>query len=147
MPVLQISSYICTFAGFYLPASGYKIDPSIIEVITTYPTLSSWSNLYSFISLVNQLSTSTNTIAMLLAPLYPYWASQHEVLWSSYYQETILHVKTSLTTSPMLSFYDINKPIRLSTDCTDCTDASRQGLAFILQHKTGDTWTFVQADS
>ena len=64
-----------------------------------------------------------------------------EFIWSNYYQEAFVQVKISLTTSPKLSFYDINKPTRLSTD------ASRQGLGFILQQKTGDTWTLVQASS
>ena len=57
-----------TFAGFQVSASGYKIDPTIIEAITSYPTPSSQSDLCLFIGLVNQLSTSTNTIATLLAP-------------------------------------------------------------------------------
>ena len=130
-----------TFAGFQLSASGYKIDSSIIEAITNYPTPSSRSDLRSFIGLVNQLSTSTNTIATLLAPLRPLLSTKNEFLWSNHHQEAFVQVKTSLTTSPMLSFYDINKPTRLSTD------ASRHGLGFILQQKTGDTWTLIQAGS
>ena len=39
----------------------------------------------------------------------------------------INQVKKSLTTLPLLSFFDINKPTRL------CTDTSRQRLGFILQ--------------
>ena len=115
-----------TFAGFQLSASGYKIDSSIIEAITNYPTPSSRSDLRSFIGLVNQLSTSTNTIATMLAPLRPLLSTKNEFLWSNHHQEAFVQVKTSLTTSPMLSFYDINKPTRLSTD------ASRHGLGFIL---------------
>ena len=41
----------------------------------------------------------------------------------------------------MLSFFDISKPTKLSRD------ASRQGLGFVLQQKTGDKWTLVQAGS
>ena len=42
----------------------------------------------------------------------------------------------------MLSFFDMTKPTRL------CTDASRQGLGFVLQQcDTSGTWTFVQAGS
>ena len=41
----------------------------------------------------------------------------------------------------MLFFFDISKPTKLSTD------ASRRGLGFILQQKTGDKWMLVQAGS
>ena len=131
-----------TFAGFQLSSSGYKIDPSIIEAITKYPTPTSRSDLCSFIGLVNQLSTSTNTLATLLDPLRPLLSTKNEFLWSSYHQEAAFsHIKTSLTTTPMLSFFDISKPTKLSTD------ASRRGLGCVLQQKTGPKWTLVQAGS
>ena len=53
-----------------------------------------------------------------------------------------MKAKGSLTTAPTLSFFDLNKPTRL------CTNASRQGLGFILQQRSKDsTWTLVQAGS
>ena len=130
-----------TFAGFQLSSDGYKIDPSIIEAITKYPTPISRSDLRSFIGLVNQLSTSTNTLATLLAPLRPLLSVKTEFLWSDQHQEAFSNIKTSLTTSPLLSFFDINHTTRLSTD------ASRQGLGFILEQKSGDKWTLIQAGS
>ena len=50
-----------TFAGFQLSASGYQIDESITEAISKYPIPTSHTELRSFIGLINQLSTSTNT--------------------------------------------------------------------------------------
>ncbi len=44
--------------------------------------------------------------------------------------------------APTLPFFDSGKATRL------CTDASRQGLGFVLQQKTAnDTWTLIQAGS
>ena len=123
-----------TFAGFQLSSHGYKVDPSITEAITKYPTPTTRSNLCSFMGLVNQLSTSTHTLASLLMPLRPLLSTKNEFLWYSHHQEAFTNIKTSLTTSPLLSFFDMTKPTRLSTD------ASRQGLGFILQQKTGDEW-------
>ena len=122
-----------TFAGFQLSSSGYKIDPSIIEAITKYPTPTSRSDLRSFIGLVNQLSTSTNRLATLLDPLRPLLSTKNEFLWSSYHQEAFSHIKTSLTTTPMLSFFDISKPTKLSTD------ASRRGLGSGYYNKKPET--------
>ena len=45
-------------------------------------------------------------------------------------------------TAPMLAFFDSNRKMRLSTD------ASRQGLGFVLQQEQPDkTWALVQAGS
>ena len=130
-----------TFAGFQLSADGYQVNPSITAAITAYPSPTNRSELRSFMGLVNQLSTSTNTLATLLGPLRPLLSTKNEFLWSTTQEEALTQVKKSLTTPPLLSFFDINRPTRL------CTDASRQGLGFILQQKTADKWTLIQAGS
>ena len=130
-----------TFAGFQLSSSGYKIDPAITEAITKYPMPANRSDLRSFIGLVNQLSTCTNTLATLLTSFRPLLSTKNEFLWSNHHQEAFATIKKSLTTSPVLSFFDMTKPTRLSTD------ASRQGLGFVLQQQTGEEWTLVQAGS
>ena len=130
-----------TFAGFQLSADGYQVDPSITAAITAYPSPTNRSELRSFIGLVNQLSRSTNTLATLLGPLRPLLSTKNEFLWSTTQEEALSQVKKTLTTPRLLSFFDINKPTRL------CTDASRQGLGFILQQKTADKWTLIQAGS
>ena len=68
-------------------------------------------------------------------------STKNELLWSTTQKEAFTQVKKSLTTPPLLSFFDINRPTRL------CTDASRQGLGFILQQKMADKWTLIQAGS
>ena len=74
-----------TFAGFQLSSHGYKVDPSITEAITKYPTPTTRSDLRSFMGLVNQLSTSTHTLASLLTPLRPLLSTKNEFLWSSHH--------------------------------------------------------------
>ena len=59
------------FAGFQLSSDGYRIDPSITEALTQFPTPANRSDLQSFFGLVNQLSSSTDTVAQLLLPLRP----------------------------------------------------------------------------
>ena len=130
-----------TFAGFQLSSSGYKIDPAITEAITKYPKPANQSDLHSFIGLVNQLSTCTNILEALFTPLRPLLSTINEFLWSDHHQEAFTNIKKSLTASPLLSFFDMTKPTRLSTD------ASRQRLGFVLQQLTGEEWTLVQAGS
>jgi hypothetical protein len=130
-----------TFAGFRLSAEGYQIDPAITQAISNFPTPSNRTDLRSFIGLVNQLSFSTSAIATLLAPLRPLLRTRNEFTWSEEFEQNFNNIRETLTAAPTLCYFDYTKPTRLSTD------ASRQGLGFILQQKTGDTWSLIQAGS
>ena len=131
-----------TFAGFQLSSEGYQIDPAITEAISKFPTPTNRSDLRSFFGLVNQLSSSTDTIAELLSPMRSLLSTKNEFVWSSEHDQALAHAKTHLTGAPTLAFFDAKKPTRL------CTDASRQGLGFILQQQspTGK-WVLIQAGS
>ena len=62
-------------------------------------------------------------------------------MWSPSHTTAFKTAKESLTTQPVLSYFDITKPTRLSTD------ASRQGLGYILQQQHGSKWSLIQAGS
>ena len=130
-----------SFAGFHLSQDGYHIDDSIITAISKFPTPVNRTDLRSFIGLVNQLSSSTPTLVGLLAPLRPLLSTKNDFLWSTSLTDAFESVKQSLTSAPTLSYFDPDSLTRL------CTDASRQGLGFVLQQKREDTWTLVQAGS
>ena len=130
-----------SFAGFLLSKDGYQIDPAITKAITNFPTPSSRTALRSFIGLVNQLSSSTSTIAHLLSPFRPLLSTKNEFTWSEEFQSAFEEIKNSITSTPVVSYFDLTKPTRL------CTDASGQGLGFVLQQKHDETWRLVQAGS
>ena len=130
-----------TFAGFVLSGEGYKVDTSITEAISKFPTPSNCTDLRSFIGLTNQLSASTSAVAGLLAPLRPLLSTKNDFTWATEHNQAFDNAKKSLTVAPTLAFFDTNKPTRL------CTDASRQGLGFILQQKNKERWALVQAGS
>jgi len=125
----------------YVSARGYQVDKSVTDAIPHYPTPTSHTDLRSFIGLVNQFSFSTDTIASLLSLLRPLLSTKNEFLWAPSHDEAFSRVKASLTAPPVLSFFSVSNATRLSTD------ASKQGLGFILQLKTGDKWTLIQAGS
>ena len=60
-----------TFAGFILSGEGYQISSSITEASSGFPKPSNCTDPRSFFGLANQLSTSTDAVAPLLAPLRP----------------------------------------------------------------------------
>ena len=90
---------------------------------------------------MNQLSSSTNVVASLLTPFIALLSTKNEFIWSPCHDTAFTAAKQSLTTQPTLSYFDLTKPTRLSTD------ASWQGLGYILQQLHGDTWSLVQAGS
>ena len=93
-----------TFAGFQLSADGYQIDASITQAISNFPSPSNRKDLRSFIGLINQLSSSTSTIATLLAPLRPLLSTKNEFVWSEEFEKAFNSVKKSLTAAPTLDF-------------------------------------------
>ena len=92
-----------TFAGFLLYADGYEVDPTITEAISRYPAPTSHTELRSFIGLVNQLSSSTNTVATLLAPFRPLLSTKNEFAWSPSHATAFKTVKESLTIQTILT--------------------------------------------
>ena len=107
-----------------------------------YRSTSQLSNSDKSYRLVNQLSSSTDTVAQLLLPLWPLLSTKHEYVWLAEHDQVFARVKEHLIDIPTLAYFNMTKPTRL------CTDASRQGVGFILQQQsdTGE-WTLVQAGS
>ena len=99
------------------------------------------TDLCAFCGLANQLSASTATLADLMALLRPLLSTKNEFVLSPDLDKAFVSAKQALTSAPTVSFFDPDKPTRL------CTDASRQGLGFVLQQKNGDNWALVQAGS
>ena len=130
-----------TFAGFALSAQGYSVDKSITDAISSFPTPTNRTDLRAFCGLANQLSASTAALANLLAPLRPLLSTKNEFMWSPDIEKAFCTAKQALTSAPTVSYFDLNKPTRL------CTDASRQGLGFVLQQQNGGNWALIQAGS
>ena len=131
-----------SFAGFYISAEGYRVDPNIIEAITSFPTLTTRTDLRSFFGLANQLAASTDQIAKLLEPMRPLLSLKSEFAWSSMHEQALSKAKEHLASAPTLAFFDMNKQTRI------CTDASRQGVGFVLQQQTPiGKWALIQAGS
>ena len=124
-----------------LSSQGFNIDKSRTDAISNFPTPANRTDLHAFFGLANQLSASTATLANLLAPLRPLLSTKNEFAWSPNFDKAFISAKQALTSAPTVSFFDPDKPTRL------CTDASHQGLGFVLQQKNGDNWALIQAGS
>ena len=131
-----------TFAGLLLTAEGYRIDLTITEAITKFPSPATRTDIRSFFGLANLLASSTDRMAELLEPLGPLLCTEHEFVWPATHEEALVKVKEHLVKAPTLAFFDREKPTRI------CTDTSRQGIGFILQQQASEgQWALIQAGS
>ena len=141
---LQFCQQQVTFAGFSVTASGYTVGRHITDAISQFPTPSSRSDLRSFFGITNQLSSSSNRLAEVLAPLRPLLSTKNEFLWTADHDGAFVQAKEALTTAPTLAFFNVRKETHLYTD------ASRLGLGFILLQRANDKdehWKVIQAGS
>ena len=121
---------------------GYQVDPSITAAITLFTSPTTHTELSSFLGLVTQLTSGTNTIAELITPFRPLLSTKNEFMWTTEHDQALTKVKECLMTTPVLAFFDVTKATRI------CTDASRQGLGFIMQQQTAEgQWYLIQAGS
>ena len=131
-----------TFAGFQLSAKGYRVNATITEAITRFPVPATHTDLHSFFGLANQLAARTDKIAELLEPMCPLLSTKNEFAWSATHDQALSKAKEHLASTPTFAFFDLEKPTQL------CTDASRQGIEFILWQQTSTRqWDLVQARS
>ena len=78
----------------------------------------------------------------LLLPLRPLLSTKHEFLWLTEHDQAFARVKEHLVEIPTLTYFNMTRPTQL------CTDASRQGVGFVLQQQSNARqWTLVQAGS
>ena len=99
-----------TFAGFELSRTGYSIDLSAVETIAKFPTPVSCTDLRSFYGLVNQIASSSNKIAELLAPLRPLLSTKNYFVWMPDHDQVMNKAKLQLTGTPTLAFLTFTSP-------------------------------------
>ena len=95
------------FAGFQVSSEGYHIDSSITEALANFPTPTNHTDLRSFFSLVNQLSSSTDTVAQLLLPLRPLLSAKHEFMWLAEHDRAFTRAKEHLIDIPTLAYFNM----------------------------------------
>ena len=145
MAVLPKSGQVCRISIDARRISGESLHHS------NYNTVSQPYHMYgaTFICRIsNQLMSGTNMIAELIIPFRPLLSTKNEFMWTTEHDQTLTKVKECLTTTPVLAFFNVTKATRI------CTDASRQGLGFLMQQQTPQgqktakgQWHLIQAGS
>ena len=114
------------YLGHIISADGFRPDPAKIQAINEMPTPTCKEDLQRLLGMVNYLAQYIPNTSEVVAPLRGLLRQDIEWTWLPNHDQALEKVKTTLTSSPVLKFFDVNKDITLQVD------ASKNGLGACL---------------
>ena len=119
-----------TFFGFVFSANGISADPIKVEAIKTAPTPTTQSGLRSFLGMATYCSKFIQNFSDLTQPLRELTKKNTTFQWKTKHEKAFNAVKSALTSTTVMSYFDKSKDTEL------VTDASPFGLSAILSQRT-----------
>ncbi|MCG8076812.1 MAG: DDE-type integrase/transposase/recombinase, partial [Candidatus Thiodiazotropha taylori] len=114
------------FFGHVISDQGLKADPSKIEAIVNLEPPDSKEKLETLLGMANYMSKFAPRLADITAPLRVLLQDKVAFCWDAPQQRAFEEVKSVITNSPALGFYDPSEPLTLESD------ASKNGLGSCL---------------
>lgn len=114
------------FVGHLVSAEGITPDPAKINVVKEWPVPRSTTDVRSFVGLCSYYRKFIDHFATIAAPLHVLQSNQVKFHWEQAHQVAFDKLKQALTTAPLLTMPDFEKPFILQTD------ASKTGVGAIL---------------
>ena len=110
-----------TFMGHKISSTGVHPDPEKVTAITKMKTPDDLPGLRRFIGMVTYLGKFLPNLTANLHPLHQLLKKDVSWNWSDSQQTAFNTVKTMLSTAPVLSYYDPEKPLTIENDaCEYC---------------------------
>ena len=114
------------YVGHVLSADGVKPDPQKVEAIIAMPTPANREDLQRFLGVVTYLSKFIPNMSQKSAALRQLLQKDVEWSWGQVEEDTFTCLKTSISSAPVLKFFDPKEPVTLSVD------ASSNGVGAVL---------------
>ena len=114
------------YVGHVLNADGVNPDPQKVEAIIAMPTPANREDLQRFLSVVTYLSQFIPNMSQKSAALRQLLQKDVEWSWGQVEEDTFTCLKTSISSAPVLKFFDPKEPMTLSVD------ASSKGVGAVL---------------
>ncbi|KAG1634211.1 hypothetical protein G6F44_010170 [Rhizopus delemar] len=114
------------FLGYIVTKEGLQTDPSKIQKIVEYPQPKTIKQVRGFLGIASYYRRFIKNFAAIARPLHDQTKTTKKVPWTNETTESFELLKRALTSTPILSRPDFNKPFIL------ITDASKLGLGAIL---------------
>ena len=114
------------FLGHRFTKDGISADPEKVEAIVKMPPPSSVSQLRQILGMVHYLGSYLSDLHVVTRPLNDLLRVDVEWIWGSAQKEAFKKMKSLISSSPVLAYYDVNKPTTVNAD------ASSYGLGGVL---------------
>lgn len=106
------------FLGHIFTVDGYKADDEKIKGIRQLKVPTSVKELQRLLGMVNYLGKFIKKLSELTDPLRNLLHADYVWQWCSEHQQAFENIKETLTTTPVLAYYDVNKSVKLSVDAS-----------------------------
>jgi len=126
--------YLCQqqveYVGHVLSSEGVKVSPDKVAAVLNMSQPESVSNIQTLLGMVTYTCKFIKNLSSLTEPLRQLMIEGGKPgftwHWDPYHQKAFEDVKTAMTTTPVLGYYTLGKPITMSVD------ASQSGLGAVL---------------
>ena len=123
---LQLKCSETPFIGHVLTPEGVKPDPSKVEAILKMERPKDVAAVRRLVGLVNYLSKFLRKLSEVCEPLRRLTHKDVEWRWSEEQEDALESVKQSVTSAPVLRYFDSSLPVEGQGD------ASSNGIGFVL---------------
>ncbi|MEW8548052.1 MAG: RNase H-like domain-containing protein [Candidatus Thiodiazotropha sp.] len=118
----QIGLTEVKYFGHVISSSGLLPDPEKVSAILNMPNPTNRSELETLLGMITYLTKFQKNLSDITSPMRELLRNDVDWCWGSRQSEAFQQVKMALTQTPVLSYYDRDKPVRLQVD------ASSKGL-------------------
>ncbi|PIK33923.1 hypothetical protein BSL78_29258 [Apostichopus japonicus] len=114
------------YLGHVLTAEGVQIDDGKIEAVVNMPKPQCKKDVERFLGMVTYIAKFIPNLSTVAAPLRQLLCKDVMWHWLENHENAFIQLKKLVTTTPILRYYDVSKPVTLSVD------ASQSGLGAVL---------------
>lgn len=118
---IQLAVPEVKYMGHILSADGVKPDPVKVSAIENLEPPTDVPGVRRIIGMVNYLTKFVPSLSEHIEPLRKLTEKGADFIWSDLEQKSFEHVKTIISSTAVLKYYDVKKPVLISVDSSKST--------------------------